>query len=100
MASETGICNRALQIVGATRIGSLADTSKSARECTVAYEISRDALLRSHPWGFAIARAQLAADATYAAARAAEVVAGTSTSFLPAHKDVFPAAPPPLLPPR
>lgn len=90
MASETGICNRALQIVGATRIGSLADNSKSARECTVAYEISRDALLRSHPWGFSIARAQLAADATYAAERAAEVVAGTSTSFWPAYKYVFP----------
>src|SRR4030065_768120 len=84
MASETGICNRALQIVGATRIGSLADTSKSARECTVAYEISRDALLRSHPWGFAIARAQLAADATYAAARAAEVVGGPPPPPLPA----------------
>ena len=64
MASETSICNRALQILGANRITSLADlNSKSARECSVAYEPLRDALLRSHPWNFAITRAQLAEDA-------------------------------------
>ena len=63
MASETGICNRALQILGANRITSLADlNSKSARECSVAYEPLRDALLRSHPWSFAITRVQLAED--------------------------------------
>lgn len=63
MASETGICNRALQLLGATRITSLADTnSKSARECSVAYEPLRDALLRRYPWVFAITRAQLAED--------------------------------------
>ena len=64
MASETGICNRALQLLGASRITALTDAnSKSARECSVAYEPLRDALLRSHPWGFAIKRVQLAADA-------------------------------------
>lgn len=63
MASETGICNRALQMVGANRITSLAElNSKSARECSVAYEPLRDALLRGHPWNFAVTRAQLAED--------------------------------------
>lgn len=62
MASVVGICNRALQRLGASRIVSLADDSKSARACNNAYEPTRDALIRRHPWSFAIARAQLAAD--------------------------------------
>lgn len=62
MASEVGICNRAIQRVGGTRIASLSDNSKTARECNVAYEPNRDALLRSHPWNFSIMRTSLAAD--------------------------------------
>lgn len=63
MASVTGICNRALQRLGAARIADIADnTNKSARACNAAYEAVRDALLRKHPWSFAIKRAQLAAD--------------------------------------
>jgi hypothetical protein len=64
MASEVGICNRALQRVGAARITSLADDNKNARACNAAYESLRDAALRSHPWSFAISRAALAADVT------------------------------------
>lgn len=64
MASEVDICNRALQKLGAKRITSLTDDSVNARACNSAYEIVRDAELRSHPWNFAIARAELAADAT------------------------------------
>lgn len=64
MASETEICNRALQKVGAKRITSLSQDSHSARACNVAYATCRDAELRAHPWSFAIARATLAADAT------------------------------------
>jgi len=64
MASEVGICNRALQHLGALRIASLDETSVEARACNNAYEPVRDALLRSHPWSFAIKRASLAADAT------------------------------------
>ena len=64
MASEVGICNRAIQRVGGTRIASLSDGSKAARECSIAYEPSRDALLRSHPWSFSILRARLAAGST------------------------------------
>lgn len=65
MASETGIANRALQRLGAARITALDDTSSTnSRACNVAYEPLRDALLRAHPWSFAIARASLAADST------------------------------------
>ena len=62
MASEVGICNRAIQRVGGTRIASLSDATKAARECNTAYEPSRDALLRGYTWSFAIGRASLAAD--------------------------------------
>lgn len=64
MASEVEICNRALQKVGAKRITSLTENSVNARACNVAYSVLRDAELRAHPWNFAIARAELAADAT------------------------------------
>lgn len=61
MTSVVAICNRALQRVGAQRITDMTDNSASARECNVAYEPLRDALLRRHAWSFAIGRAQLAA---------------------------------------
>jgi hypothetical protein len=65
VASEVGICNRALSRLGASRISSLSDsTSKNARECNNAYETVRDAMLRRHPWNFAIKRASLAAEVT------------------------------------
>jgi hypothetical protein len=64
MASEVDICNRALQKLGAKRITALSDDSVNARACNSAYSHVRDAELRAHPWNFAIARAELAADAT------------------------------------
>jgi len=64
MASVVGICNSALSKLGALRIASLSDSSKNARACNDAYERVRDATLRKHGWNFAIARAELAADAT------------------------------------
>jgi hypothetical protein len=63
MASETEICNRALQKLGAQRIADLAENSKNARECAAAYPALRDAELRAHPWNFSITRVQLAAAA-------------------------------------
>jgi hypothetical protein len=63
MASEVDICNRALQKLGAKRIVSLTEDSRNARECNASYEILRDEELSAHPWSFARARAQLAADA-------------------------------------
>lgn len=64
MASVVDICNRALQRLGANRIADLSDDSRAARSCNVAYEPVRDALLRRHPWNFALGRAQLAASTT------------------------------------
>lgn len=61
--SVTGICNRALQLVGAAQqILNLTDNTREARACTRAYDPCRRAEIRAHPWNFAIARAQLAAD--------------------------------------
>lgn len=62
MASEVGICNRALQKLGAKRITSLSEDSRNARACNAAYEEARDSELRKHPWNFAITRVSLAAD--------------------------------------
>ena len=63
MQSVVDICNRALQKLGAARIQSLGDSSVNARACAIAYDPIRKALLRAHPWNFAIKRFQLAADA-------------------------------------
>lgn len=64
MASEVGICNRALQKLGADRITSLTQDSRNARSCNALYESLRDAELRAHPWSFAVTRTTLAPDAT------------------------------------
>ena len=64
MASVVGICNRALQKLGASRITSITEDTKNARACNAAYEICRDSELEKHEWSFAIERAELAADAT------------------------------------
>lgn len=64
MASKVEICNRALQKLGAKRIVSIDEDSRNARSCNIAYDPVRKALLRSHPWSCAIARASLAADST------------------------------------
>lgn len=64
MASETEICNRALQKVGARRITSLSEDSVNARACALAFPKVRDAELQKHPWSFAIQRFSLAEDGT------------------------------------
>lgn len=64
MASVTEICNRALQKLGAKSITSIDENSNAARACLKCYEVLRDAELMDHRWGFAIKRAELAADAT------------------------------------
>jgi hypothetical protein len=64
MASETTICNRALQILGAQRITSLTENSVNGRACSAAYESVRDALTRAHRWRCSITRVAVAADAS------------------------------------
>lgn len=61
--SVTAICNRALQLVGsAQQITNLTDNSREARALNRAYDPCRRQELRSHPWNFAIKRAQLSND--------------------------------------
>jgi hypothetical protein len=64
MASEVSICNRALQLLGQTRISTLAENSVAARACSNCYTELRDAELMAHPWLFARQQAQLAASST------------------------------------
>ncbi|RLA39999.1 MAG: hypothetical protein DRR06_18165 [Gammaproteobacteria bacterium] len=51
-SSPLEICNSALVKVGAARIGSLSDPTKSARICNEQYNKMRKKLLRIHPWNF------------------------------------------------
>lgn len=60
--SEVSICNGALTLLGAERIASLADTSKRGLLCAERYPKVRTQLLSMHPWKFALAQAELAAD--------------------------------------
>jgi len=53
------ICNRALTDIGARRITALSDPSKEGRACNDNYDISRKAVLRLHPWNFAIERVEI-----------------------------------------
>lgn len=61
MASSVDIANRALTKLGASRITSFDDGSKSAKTANAVYEIVRDAELRRHFWNFAMTRDSLAA---------------------------------------
>lgn len=59
--SNVSICNLALQKLGASRIDSLSDASKNARECNACFEAMRDRELRANRWKFACRRVTLAA---------------------------------------
>ena len=61
--SETSICNQALGKLGAKRINDFeTDNSTPGIQCRLHYELTRDALLRSHAWRFARARKALVQD--------------------------------------
>ena len=64
MASVVGICNGALNQLGATTILSLTEDSKNARLCNSRYDQVRDALFRTHPWNCLQKRIELALDAS------------------------------------
>lgn len=63
MPSVVDICNEAMDLLGAATIASLTENSKEARLCNRRFDTVRDAVLRSHPWNVAVARASLAKDA-------------------------------------
>jgi hypothetical protein len=60
MPGEKEIVNGALRRLGQKRITALTELDLY----TDTFEIYRDALIRGHPWNFAMTRASLAADAT------------------------------------
>ena len=60
MASEVDICNIGLTKLGEDTIISLTENSKAARLCNLVFADLRDAVLREHPWNFAIKRVELA----------------------------------------
>lgn len=64
MATQTSICNRAIQLVGGDSITSITENSRSARALNTAYHPVKERLLAAYPWSFAIRRASLAASAT------------------------------------
>lgn len=61
MASEVEIVNIGLTLLGSTRITSLDDDIKPAREAKALFSHARDAVLGGYDWTFAFARAQLPA---------------------------------------
>lgn len=61
MASEVDIVNAGLTLLGESRITSLDDRTKPAREAKALYSIARDALLAAYNWNFAKARIALPA---------------------------------------
>lgn len=61
--SNVSIANRALQLLGSSRrLESLTQDHPNARSLNLAYDSTRQALLRRYEWGFAIRRASIAAD--------------------------------------
>lgn len=61
MTSIVAVCNRALSKIGDELIIlSLDDNTKSARYCKALYADTRDFVLRSYPWRFALKRYVLA----------------------------------------
>jgi len=63
-ASETQICNLALMKFGNISIASVDDDTKEARACKVFFPLLRDELVYSHPWNFAMKRADISASLT------------------------------------
>jgi len=63
VTTDVGICNLALVgHLGSNPISSLGESTKQGQLCDQIYEATRNALLRSHPWNFAVTRVALAQD--------------------------------------
>lgn len=60
MASQTDICNWALQILGKPTIASISDVSTRARTLNATYDLVRRSLIEGRPaWRFSVKRASL-----------------------------------------
>ncbi len=64
LSSIVEICNMALSWLGANRITSLGDNSEEANLCNLNYAVSRDVVLESREWTFAVRRYTLAPTGT------------------------------------
>jgi len=64
MASKVDIANYALALLGQDPITDLTEDSKAARTLNLRFDSVRDAVLRGHPWNFAVQRDSRAALAT------------------------------------
>jgi hypothetical protein len=64
MASQTAICNRALEFLGEAPIVSIDEDRSQAKALRRVYDETRRALLEDHPWNFAKKRASIPASAT------------------------------------
>lgn len=62
--SKVSICNSALSKLGAERITSLTEDSRTASACNEQFDKLRDEVLAAHPWNFATKRASLAQTST------------------------------------
>lgn len=62
--TSINICNRALLGLGQNVITSLSDTSTEGVLCNALWASALDAVIRLHPWNFAVKRATLTPDAT------------------------------------
>ena len=58
-STDTTICNLALGKLGAGSIISIEENSPEGRACRLHYQQTRDEVLRSHRWNFAIKRVEL-----------------------------------------
>lgn len=61
MANNVDIANSALTKLGETRIMSLTENAKGAREINAVFTLRRDKLLRAFNWNFALTRTSLSA---------------------------------------
>lgn len=59
MASQTAICNQALNQVGHETVTAVDSTTDQGRTLLAAWSIALDALLSAHAWGFATKRVDL-----------------------------------------
>lgn len=64
MATDVTIVNAALIRLGETTVTALSDDTKPGRLANAIYADLRDAVTRAHPWNFALARAELTANAS------------------------------------
>lgn len=68
ITTSVKICNLALGHLGKPPISAIGEATRGGQLADLHYEATRNALLRSHPWNFAIRRASLLQDAVETAA--------------------------------